>query len=105
VIERVGDLGKQATDVLLRERFRERTPPAQEMARFDRIDPQRLALRREVLKEMLQGMEPAIDRRRRPLDLTLALDKLRHLTPGDGIGLLVHEREKQAKISAIISTV
>ena len=72
--------------------------PAQEMARFDGIDPERLAFCRQVLKEMLEGMEPPIDRGGRALMLALVLDKLRHVASGNGAWVLGHQREKQAEI-------
>jgi hypothetical protein len=72
------------------------------VARFDRIDPERLALCRQVLKEMLEGMEPPIDGGGRPLVLALVLNKLRHVASRDGTRVLVHEREKQAQIPSII---
>ena len=56
VVERVGDLGKQAPDVLRRQGLGKRAAPAEEVARFDGIDPERLALCRQILKEMLEGM-------------------------------------------------
>jgi hypothetical protein len=72
------------------------------MARFDGIDPERLAFCRQVLKEMLEGMEPPIDRGGHALVLALVLDKLRHVAPGNGARVLGHQREKQAEIPPII---
>src|SRR2546422_885314 len=51
---------------------------------------------------MLEGIEAPIDRRGRPLDLALLLDKMRHITPRDGARVLGYECEKQAQIAAII---
>ena len=79
-----GDLGKQAAHVLRRQGFGQWVAPAQEMARFDGIAPECLAFCRQVLKEMLEGMEPPIDRGGRALVLALVLDKLRHVASGNG---------------------
>jgi hypothetical protein len=72
------------------------------MTGLDRIAPQRLSLGRQVLKEVLERMEPPIDGRGALLACALVLKKLRDIAPGDGTGVLVHKSEKQMKIPPIV---
>jgi hypothetical protein len=65
------------------------------MTRFDGIDAQRLAFCRQIVKEMLESIEPPIDGGGSPLDLALLLDKVRDIAPGHGLWVLAHQRKKE----------
>ena len=102
MVERVRDLGEQTTHLLWGQALGEWPPAAEEMTGLDRIAPERLAVRGQVLKEVLERMEPPIDGRGAPLAYALVLNKLRDIAPGDGTWILVHESEKQMKIPPIV---
>jgi hypothetical protein len=102
MIHRVRDLGKQRSDLVLRQLLRERSALPQEMARLDRIDRQPLPLHHEILKKVFEGMEPSVDGRRGQLGLVLLLDEVLKVTPGHRTQCLVERREKPAQIPPII---
>jgi len=102
MIHRVRDLGKQRSDLCLRQLLRERAALPQEMAWLDRIGRQRLSLHHEVLKKVFDGMEPSVDGGRGELGLVLLLDEVLKVTPGHRTQGLGERRKKQAEIPPII---
>src|SRR5438128_523403 len=102
MIHRVRDLGKQRSDLCLRQLLRERSALPQEMAWLDWIGRQRLSLHHEVLKKVFDGMEPSVDRGRSQVGLVLLLNEVLKVTPGHRTQCLGERREKQAEIPPII---
>ena len=94
------DLGKEALDLLPREGFGQGTPAPHKVTRLDRV-PHHQLLVQAIVKKVLQGIEPPIDRRPRPAVVMLVFHKLvdlakRHLGEGDG-----HLRKEQVEITGI----
>src|SRR5262249_5513340 len=102
VVHRMGDLGKEGLDLVLREVFGERSSTPEEMGRLDWIDRQGVALHHEILKKVFDRMQTAVDRRRSEVDLALLLDEGVDIAPGHCTGVLGERREKQAQVPAII---
>jgi hypothetical protein len=75
------DLCKEPFDLLLREFFRQRSAEPQEMAWLDWIGGQLPPFGDQIVKEMLDRIEPPIDRGRRQFSARLLLDEVINIAP------------------------